>query len=226
MRIFESGLTFVKIDGQVQQIPVIGGAIVGSKTPNSWAVTEPRAVDFYDLKGDVETLLGMSHLQNRVCFVPHEYSIFHPGQSAAIQLDGKTVGFMGQLHPKHAKLTGVSGKVFLFEIRLEALAKKRVPSANAISKFPEVQRDLAFVVDGELPVQALLDAVESVESNILQGVALFDIYRGQGLEPHQKSIALTLKIQHTERTLQDEEVEALVAQVIDLAAQKVQARLR
>lgn len=226
VRIFESGLVFINWDKEISQIPVIGGAIVGSKTPNSWAVTEPRVVDFYDLKGDVETLLAMSHLQERVRFVPHEYSVFHPGQSAAIQLDGKTIGLIGQLHPKHAKTSGVSGKVYLFEIRLDALSTKLVPAAESISKFPGLERDLAFVVNGDLPVRDLFDAVESVESDILQSVELFDIYRGQGIDASQKSIALTLKIQHAERTLQDEEVEVLVARIIEAAAQKVHAKLR
>jgi phenylalanyl-tRNA synthetase beta chain len=103
---------------------------------------------------------------------------------------------------------------------------KDVPAAKAISKFPEVQRDLAFVVDDVTTVQSLLDAVMQVDSEILQSVDLFDIYRGQGIEDDQKSVAITLKIQHQARTLQDEEVDALVEQVLMSAKQTVNAVLR
>ncbi len=226
IKIFESGLTFIKLDGDLKQLPVIGGAVVGSKCPANWAVEEDRNMDFFDLKGDVETLLSMSHIKGKVRFEAHEYAIFHPGQSAAITLNGRTIGFMGQLHPSHTKMVGVSGKVFLFEIRLDALSKMTVPTADKLSKFPEVQRDLAFVVEESLPVQDLLDAVKEVESDILQSVELFDVYRGEGVENNQKSIALNLRIQHIDRTLQDEEVEAVVLEVIKLAEQKVSACLR
>ncbi len=226
IKIFESGLTFIQLDDDLKQLPAIGGAIVGAKYPASWAVEENRNMDFFDLKGDVETLLAMNHIKGEVRFEAHEYTIFHPGQSAAITLNDQTIGFMGQLHPNHTKMMGVSGKVFLFEIRLDALSKMAVPAAEKLSKFPEVQRDLAFVVNKDLLVQSLLDAINSVESDILQSVELFDIYRGQGIEEHQKSIALNLRIQHLDRTLQDEEVESLVKKVINLAAEKVFATLR
>lgn len=226
IKLFESGLAFIELNNKLEQLPVIGGAIVGPKSQASWACEEDRNMDFFDLKGDVETLLSMSHIKGEVRFEAHEYKVLHPGQSAAIMMNGHTVGFMGQLHPSHTKMMGVSGKVFLFEIRLSALSKMAVPEAEKLSKFPEVQRDLAFVVEGDLPVQELLDAVQSVESDIFKSVELFDIYRGEGIEPTQKSIALNLRIQHLERTLQDEEVEALVANIIEQAEKQVSASLR
>lgn len=225
IRIFESGLVFNIQDGETLQTPMIGGAIVGDLHPQNWA-GDNRAADFFDLKGDVETLLEMSHVLGQVRFEAREYPMLHPGQSAAIVKDGRTVGVMGQLHPSLVKTTGVSGKVYVFELRLDAISKAQVPQAKPISKFPEVQRDLAFVVSESLPMHDLLDAIQQVESDILQGVEVFDIYRGQAVGEGRKSVALALKIQHQERTLQDEEVDALVSQVIDMAKEKVQAELR
>ncbi|QBZ83685.1 Phenylalanine--tRNA ligase beta subunit [Hydrogenovibrio crunogenus] len=225
IRIFESGLVFTRYHDKTQQTPVIGGAIVGDLNPANWS-GENRPVDFYDLKGDVETLLAMSHVQDKVRFEPAEFAIFHPGQSAALILNGQTVGLMGQLHPGLVKSTGVSGKVFLFQMDLATIMETKVPAAKPISKFPEVQRDLAFVVDEALPVQKLLDAIESVQSDILKAVEIFDIYQGEGIEETQKSIALTLKIQHQDRTLQDEEVDQLIEQVIVKAKEQVKAELR
>lgn len=121
---------------------------------------------------------------------------------------------------------GVSGKVYLFQLELDVILTQKLPMAEAISKFPEVQRDLAFVVAENLPVQALMDALNEVKSDWLKSITVFDVYRGQGIDENQKSIALTLKMQHPERTLQDEEVESLVQAYIAKAAEKVNATLR
>lgn len=228
VRMFEAGLVFYKNDEDTTgatQIPMIGGAVVGPAAAAGWDI-DSRNVDFYDLKGDVETLLSMSHQLDNVRFEPCSNPALHPGQSATITKNGNEIGVIGQLHPQLVKTMGVSGTVFMFQIRQDALLTMAVPKAGVISKFPEVNRDLAFVVEETLPVQGLLDAVNSVKSDILQSVDIFDIYRGQGIDDSQKSIAITLKIQHEERTLQDDEVESLVSEILTAAKQAVNAELR
>ncbi|MDA3808468.1 MAG: phenylalanine--tRNA ligase subunit beta [Thiomicrorhabdus sp.] len=228
VRIFETGLVFYKNDSDptgATQVPMMGGVIAGQVAASGWDEAE-RHVDFYDLKGDVETLIRMSHQLANIRFEACNHPALHPGQSASIMKDGKEVGIMGQLHPSLVKAMGVSGNVYMFQVRQDALMNMQIPAAQAVSKYPEVQRDLAFVVDESLSAQALIDAVVSVKSDIFKAVELFDIYRGQGIEPNQKSIALTLKIQHAERTLQDEEVEVLVADILKAAKQAVNAELR
>ncbi|WP_319381337.1 phenylalanine--tRNA ligase subunit beta [Thiomicrorhabdus sp.] len=227
VRLFESGLVFYKNDQDstgATQVPMIGGAVVGKVAASGWDEVE-RNVDFFDVKGDVETLLRMSHQIGKIRFEPCSHPALHPGKSASLVKNGKEVGIIGQLHPQWVKTMGVNGNVFLFQVRQDALMTMEVPCAQAISKFPEVQRDLAFVVENELSVQSLLDAV-MVESDILRSVDIFDIYRGQGLAENQKSVALTLKVQHQDRTLQDDEVDQLIAQVLESAKQKVNAVLR
>ena len=228
VRLFETGLVFYKNDQDptgATQIPMFAGVIVGSVNKPGWDA-QSRNVDFYDLKGDVENLLSMSHQLEKVRFESCSNPALHPGQSATLTKDGQEIGVMGQLHPQLVKTMGVSGTVFMFQIRQDALMTMNVPSAQAISKFPETQRDLAFVVDEGLAVQKLIDAVTDVNSDILQSVEVFDIYRGQGIESTQKSVALALKIQHQERTLQDEEVESLVNEILASAKQAVNAELR
>ncbi|NPA71945.1 MAG: phenylalanine--tRNA ligase subunit beta, partial [Gammaproteobacteria bacterium] len=180
----------------------------------------------YDLKGDLETLISMSHQSNAITFDSCNHPALHPGQSASIMKAGEVVGVIGQLHPALVKPLGVTGKAYLFQIRQDALMTTAVPCAEAISKFPEMQRDLAFVVEESLTVQSLMDAVKSVKSEIFKSVALFDIYRGPGLDENQKSVALTLTVQHSARTLQDDEVDALIAQVLKAAKDAVNAELR
>lgn len=228
VRLFEAGLVFYKNDQDstgATQIPMLGGAIVGSVTKAGWDA-DSRNVDFYDIKGDVETLFSMSHQLENIRFEKCNNPALHPGQSASITKDGQEIGIIGQLHPQVVKTMGVSGTVFMFQIRQDALMTMNVPMAQPISKFPETQRDLAFVVEETLPVQQLIDAVTSVKSDILQSVEVFDIYRGQGIEETQKSVAIALKIQHQERTLQDEEVESLVNNILLSAKDKVNAELR
>ena len=228
VRLFESGLVFYKNDSDptgATQIPMFGGVIAGKVSASGWD-EEERPVDFFDLKGDVETLIRMSHQLANIRFESCSHPALHPGQSASIVKDGKEVGMIGQLHPSLVKPMGVSGKVYLFQIRQDALMTMQVPTAQAVSKFPEVQRDLAFVVDESIAVQALIDSIVAVKSDILNAVELFDIYRGSGVDASQKSIALTLKIQHQERTLQDEEVDSLISEVLISAKQAVNAELR
>lgn len=225
LRFFEMGLVFNRQGSEILQTPMIGGAIVGPLNTPNWA-SESRNVDFYDLKGDVETLLSLSHIDPNIRFEPMQSTMYHPGQSAALFQGDRQVGSIGQLHPGLAKMAGVLGKVYLFQLELDVILSQKIPVAEAISKFPEVQRDLAFVVADSLPVQSLIDALNEVDTSLLKSIELFDVYRGQGIEASQKSIALTLKLQHPERTLQDEEVETLVQAYIAKAAEKVQATLR
>ncbi|MPQ75485.1 phenylalanine--tRNA ligase subunit beta [Hydrogenovibrio sp. JE_KL2] len=228
LRLFETGLVFLSEDASIdrlQQIPMIGGVIVGSVSATGWS-EEDRPVDFYDMKGHVESLLALSHVADKVRFEAKVLPIYHPGQSAVMVMDGEEIGSIGQLHPGHVKTLGVSGKVFMFEMRLDTISTTRIPSAKAISKFPIVQRDLAFVVEQSLPVQAVLDALGEVSSEIVQSIELFDLYQGAGLGENQKSVALTIKLQHQDRTLQDEEVDALMQQMIEAAKHKVSAELR
>jgi phenylalanyl-tRNA synthetase beta chain len=230
VRLFEAGLVFYKNDNDASgtgatQVPMLGGAIVGPASNAGWDNVN-RNVDFYDLKGDVEALLAMSHQTGKVRFEAFQNPALHPGQAASLMKDGEEVGVMGQLHPQLVKTMGVSGTVFMFQIRQDALMTMDVPAAQPISKFPETQRDLAFVMEDATPVQKLVDAIQSVDSDIMQGIEIFDIYRGQGIEEHQKSVAVALRIQHPERTLQDEEVDSLVNEILAATKQAVNAELR
>ncbi|WP_024850604.1 phenylalanine--tRNA ligase subunit beta [Hydrogenovibrio kuenenii] len=228
LRLFETGLVFLSEDASIeklQQVPMIGGVIVGGISSAGWA-EEDRAVDFYDMKAHVESLLALSHVSDKVKFVAKALPIYHPGQSAVMIMDGQEIGSIGQLHPSHVKVADVSGKVFMFEMRLDTILTTKVPQAKQLSKFPVVQRDLAFVVAQGLPVQDLLDALHEVSSEIVQSIEVFDLYQGPGVGEDQKSIALTIKLQHQDRTLQDEEVDALMQQMIEAAKQKANAELR
>ena len=228
LKIFESGLVFISEDATIDKLiqqPMLAGAMVGNLKTANWA-EESRIIDFYDLKAQVEAILAMSHLTEKVTFVAQAFDVFHPGQSAAIMMNGQQIGSLGQLHPALVKEAKVSGKVFMFDITQDAILTMKVPAATVISKYPDVQRDLAFVLDKNVPVQILLDVLNSEDNAILKSIDVFDVYQGDGLEENQKSVALNFKMQTTDRTLQDEEIDKLMLNLIELAKQKISAELK
>ena len=228
LKIFESGLVFISEDATIDkliQLPMLAGAMVGNLTAANWA-EENRIIDFYDLKAQIEAILAMCHLTEKVTFVAQAFDVFHPGQSAAIMMDGQQIGSLGQLHPALVKDAKVSGKVFMFDITQDAILTMKVPAATVISKYPDVQRDLAFVLDKTVPVQALLDVLNAEDNAILKSIDVFDVYQGEGLEDNQKSVALNFKMQTIDRTLQDEEIDKLMLNLIELAKQKISAELK
>ena len=228
LKIFESGLVFISEDATIDkliQLPMLAGAMVGNLKTANWA-EENRIIDFYDLKAQVEAILAMCHLTEKVTFVAQAFDVFHPGQSAAIMMDGQQIGSLGQLHPALVKDAKVSGKVFMFDITQDAILTMKVPAATVISKYPDVQRDLAFVLDKTVPVQALLDVLNAEDNAILKSIDVFDVYQGEGLEDNQKSVALNFKMQTIDRTLQDEEIDKLMLNLIELAKQKISAELK
>lgn len=225
VRLFETGLIFRGELDELQQIPMLGALICGSRAPEGWAAGRER-VDFFDLKGDLESLLAMSGEPEAWRFEPGEHPALHPGQCARILHRGEEAGWIGALHPAVRAELGLKVEALLFEVRLDALTHGRVPSFAPLSRFPEVRRDLAFLVDEALPVQALLDTLRGQAGEWLTGCRLFDVYQGQGVPEGRKSVALGLTWQHPSRTLNDEEINRLVDAIVIESRQHLGAELR
>jgi phenylalanyl-tRNA synthetase beta chain len=186
-----------------------------------------RNVDFFDLKADLEHLFAPLALR----FIKAEHPALHPGRSAHVLLDGKVIGFIGELHPRWLQKYELPNAPVVFEVDAIALQQRSVPKYDEISKFPGATRDLAVVVKQDVPAQDLLDAFNaavqsSPQGKIVQAIVLFDEYRGKGLEADEKSLAFRFSLQDTQNTLQDEVVEAVMAAIGDAAKQKHGARLR
>jgi len=223
IRLFESGLRFVpNVSGLVQEA-CLAGLIYGEQLPESWANTK-NSVDFYDLKGDLESLLHLLGVSYR--FESATHSAMHPGQTAAIYINDKLAGYLGALHPGLQQNLDIPSKVYLFELTLESLLKARVPSFTSLSRFSEVRRDLALLVDRQLPVEALLSAVKSTAGDSLIDLKVFDVYLGKGIDPQRKSVAIGLTFQHPSRTLTEDEINTSVDAVIQHLQEKYSASLR
>jgi phenylalanyl-tRNA synthetase beta chain len=229
VRLFETGLRFLSQTderGLPVQIPTLAGVVCGSASAIQWANTT-RNVDFFDVKGDVEALLASAGMQQQVTFVQGAHPALHPGQSAAILLNGQEIGLMGVIHPNLAKAMDVDLATVLFSIDLAPLTAKPATSQfSGLSKFPAVRRDIAVVLDAQLPFAQVQQAIASVTRDWFQGGELFDVYAGKGLAEGQRSLAIALWFQDLERTLTDIEIDTCVTDVVSALTEQTGAQLR
>jgi phenylalanyl-tRNA synthetase beta chain len=225
VRLFETGLVFNGELDALSQVPMLGALVCGPREAEGWSDAKGR-VDFYDLKGDLESVLALGGDANAWRFEPAEHPALHPGQSAQLLHRGEPAGWIGTLHPQVRATLGLKMDAVLFEVRLDALSQGRIPAFEPLSRFPEVRRDLAFILKEATPVQALLDCAKQQAGEYLQDIKLFDVYAGKGVAEGNKSIALGLTWQHPSRTLNDEEINQLVDSIVTQVRVKLDAELR
>lgn len=225
VRLFESGLRFVGQLAELKQEPMLAGVICGARQPESWA-NGKDLVDFFDIKADVEALLGASGALNQFIFKAGQHSALHPGQTAVIERAGEQVGFVGALHPELAKNLGIEQQVYLFELQLNKIVEGQMPAYKELSRFPEVRRDLALLVDRSASADEILRSIKEAAGEFLTDLRLFDVYHGKGIDPQRKSLAVGLTWQHPSRTLNDDEVSASVENVLTVLGERFNATLR
>jgi phenylalanyl-tRNA synthetase beta chain len=228
IRLFEHGVRFdVQRDG-TREIDSLAAIAVGPRLPEQWGVSkELRAtVDYYDIKGDVAALLAGTGDGPSFSFVADRLPALHPGRAARVLRRDQTVGWLGELHPTLVRALDFTYAPVLFELDVEtALAVRRIRHEE-ISRFPQVRRDLAVVIDEEVTLSSLTERVTLAASSLLQDLRVFDVYRGPGLEPGRKSVALGLIFQDISRTLENEDVERLMASVVADLRENLNARIR
>ncbi len=212
VRLFESGLTFRQIDGQLQQRPFIGGVLCGQQFPEQWGAAK-RGVDFYDLKGDVQALLALSG-EGEYRYRAERHPALHPGQSARVLRNDQPVGWLGALHPQLESSLELDGPVLVFELDLTAISCASAPKVGELSRYPASRRDLALLVDEQVSAQALLDCIYQQGGELLREAWLFDVYRGKGIPEGHKSMAFGLILQDFSNNLTDQAVEATLAGII------------
>jgi phenylalanyl-tRNA synthetase beta chain len=203
----------------------LAAVITGRRYPESWS-ENGELVDFYDLKGDLEGVLSLCGDLADFHYETGGHDALHPGQSATLKKGDQLVGYLGALHPEVQKKMGLSQPVFVFQVKLAAITEGKLPSFTELSKYPEVRRDLAIIVDREVAAQAVMNAVQEAAGGELKNLRLFDIYEGKGIDPKRKSIALGLTFQHSSRTLNEDEVNVTVGRVVALLEERFNAALR
>jgi phenylalanyl-tRNA synthetase beta chain len=228
VRIFETGLRFVP-DTQaplgIRQDVMLAGAICGNRVEEHWDQAK-TGVDFYDIKGDLESVLELTGKLSEIEFKAEANPALHPGQSAAIYLKGERIGFIGVIHPELERSFDLNGRTLVFELLWDKVSDRVVPQAQEISRFPANRRDIAVVVAENVPAAEILSECKKVGANQIVGVNLFDVYRGKGVEQGFKSLAISLILQDTSRTLEEEEIAATVARCVEALKERFQASLR
>ncbi len=225
IRFFESGLVFKKVDRAIIQKKSLAGVVCGQLTAEQWGI-KSADVDFFDVKGDVEAILGLTNSLASYSFESAKHEALHPGQTARIIRDEKHVGWIGTIHPAVAKSLDLPTKTFMFELDVDGISQGSLIEFEKISKFPSIRRDLAVVVKESVSVDAVLKSAADISSEILHEVGIFDVYRGNGIEKDCKSLAISLILRHFSRTLIDNEVDEVVEQVIARLSQDFDATLR
>lgn len=223
VRLFEVGRVFRGQLAEIDQHQCIGGLVYGDIKPEQWN-EKNRKVDFFDVKADVEALLALGN--GSVEYRAEAHPALHPGQSARIYQNGRAVGWIGALHPKLNKPLGFSGKAYVFELELTVCLQAVIPKFAALSRYPAIRRDLALVVDNTVLAFEIEHCLKGIESDILKSIQLFDVYSGDGVELGKKSIAVAFHLQHGERTMTDDEVDALMLQITDKLQSELGAVVR
>ncbi|CCQ12207.1 Phenylalanyl-tRNA synthetase beta chain [Pseudoalteromonas luteoviolacea B = ATCC 29581] len=228
IRLFEHGLKFLKnekAENGVEQVAVLGGIAYGNTHTEHWSVTS-KPVDFFDVKGDVEALLALTNNAKKFRFKAQASDGLHPGQSAAIYLNDRKVGFIGALHPQLQKSLDLNQTAYVFEIEVSALSNRHIPEVAKLSKFPSNRRDIAILVADDVKIGDILNCIEKVGGNQLVDLNLFDVYKGKGIEPNFKSLAIALTLQAVDRTLEEKDINLVVDNVVAELAKQFNASLR
>ncbi|WP_151744291.1 phenylalanine--tRNA ligase subunit beta [Acinetobacter calcoaceticus] len=226
VRFFEFGLRFdyqnAKSIEDLQQTPTLALVAVGSQAPESWHA-KPQPMDFFDFKGEVEEILAAGRVN--VEYVRSERAWLHPGQSADILVDGKSIGYLGRLHPSLENELDLS-TTWVAELDQTAVLQSYVSNFTELSRFPSVRRDIALLISDNINVRDIQQLIEQTGGELLDSTWLFDVYTGQGVEDGKRSLAFALLWQHPSRTLEDAEIKSGMDNIIQVLENTYQATLR
>lgn len=226
VRFFEFGLRFdyqnAKSIEDLKQTPTLALVAVGSQEPESWHV-KPQPMDFFDFKGEVEEVLAAGRVKAE--YVRSERAWLHPGQSAEILVDGKSIGYLGRLHPSLENELDLS-TTWVAELDQTAVLQSYVSNFTELSRFPSVRRDIALLISDNINVRDIQQLIEQTGGELLDSTWLFDVYTGQGVEDGKRSLAFALLWQHRSRTLEDAEIKSGMDNIIQVLENTYQATLR
>lgn len=223
--LFEIGAVYHQQASEYHETTRVSGLAYGSAKPEQWAEAS-KEVDFFDVKAHVDTLLNATYMGDRVVYEKAEHSALHPGQSARILLDGKAIGWLGKLHPKWQQHYDLPKSTYLFEMDANAALMRYLPRYQEVSKLLPVRRDLAVVLDEAVELRAVLTAINKEKIPLVTEVELFDLYQGKGVAENKKSLALSVLMHDTQKSLTDSDADKVMVNLLQLLKNKFDAELR
>ena len=225
VRLCELGTVFTPDEQGVTETRQVAGVVLGTRLPEQWG-TAPVAADFHDLKADAEAIFGLSNCLQDFVFEPEALSCLHPGRAARVSRDGQPVGWLGELHPELVHELGFTAAPLLFEFHQQRATQQPLARMAAISRFPQVRRDLSVTLPVATPLSQLRDRVMFLSGPLLRELRIFDVYQGQGIETGRKSVAFGLIFQDNNKTLADDDADRIVALVAADLRSSLDAQLR
>ncbi len=229
LRIYEVGKTFTPVpDAELPREELkVAGLASGARFPVIWNMPHDEEIDFFDMKGALETLLEGLDV-SEVQFKPSEVPFLHPGKSADLVLDGRNIGYVGELTPAKGREHGFASKIYIFEILLEPLfvqmRKERLFAS--LPRYPYIERDLSFIVEEKVSGDVIKGLISRLGHDIIASVVLFDLYRGESIPKGYQSMAFRIRYQSEDRTLTDEEVQEVQSRIADALRNEVSAAMR
>lgn len=229
LRIYELGKTFTPLaESELPREDLrLAGLATGARFPVLWNMPRNEEIDFYDVKGALETLLEGLDVPE-VQYRPSEVPFLHPGKSADLILDGINIGYVGELSPAKAREHGFALKIHIYEILLEPLfvQMRKVRLFSAIPRYPYIERDLSFIVEEKVSGEVIKRLISRLGHDIIASVVLFDLYRGESIPEGYQSMAFRIRYQAEDRTLTDEEVQEVHSLIADALRNEVSAAMR
>jgi phenylalanyl-tRNA synthetase beta chain len=225
VRLFEASRSYHGTLARHEEVVRIAGLVTGPVAAEQWG-RESQSVDFFDIKCDVEALLALVGDVSDIRFAATEHPALQPGQAAEILRGDEVIGVVGKLHPRLAKDYDLKKAVYVFELDAAKALASAAPSAEPVSRFPAIRRDIAVIVDDKVSAAELVDAVAKTSPKLIRDVRIFDIYKGETIEAGRKSVAIGLILQETSRTLTDDDADTAMAAAIAKLEDKFAAELR
>ena len=225
IRLFEIGKSFHGNLQEHEEVVRIAGLASGPVLEEQWG-SKSQAVDFFDIKSDVEALLRLGGSDDQFEFAAISHPALQPGQAANMVRNGVVVGVVGKLHPTTAKHFDLKRAVYVFELDADAALASKAPEAEIISKYPAIRRDISFLVDQKVSAADLVRTAAAAAPDLISSVRIFDVYTGSGIEAGLKSVAIGLILQETSRTLTDDDADAAKAAAVQKLQQEFAAELR
>jgi phenylalanyl-tRNA synthetase beta chain len=225
VRLFEIGKSFHGTLENPHEVVRLAGVACGNALPEQWGARS-QAIDFFDIKSDVEALLELGGNVGDFDYVASGHPALQPGQTADVLRDGSVIGYLGKLHPRVAKSFDLKRDAFVFELDAAQALASTPPVAKPVSRYPAIRRDLAVIVGDEVTGEQLVRSALSAAPELITEVRIFDIYKGPGIEAGLKSVAIGLILQETSRTLTDDDADAVHGEAVQKLRHDFGAELR
>ena len=229
LQIFELRPVFLSVD--YNELPAeklrLTAALCGRRAPEGWA-QERFDVDFYDLKGVVEGILAQFNIAGVQWEGDSTEPFLHPGKSCKVRFQGESIGTLGEVHPKTLEVFEIDQPVYIMDLDLTVLFALAggLPGFRPLSRYPDVYRDSAFLIDDEVSAGHVFEILKSIKNKNIEDVVLFDLYRGKGVPEGKKSFAIRVRYRSLEKTLTDEEIQSIHGKIVRTLEKNIGAEIR